>query len=381
MRSKCKRISVLAPALAVGMLPAQQAVNGPDAVTTGGLPTPYDLARPMTETPAMVSGGAVMADGGPVPKETVVELHCGGFSRASSHVNSKGDWDIDLTGSLQGVVDATRRSARTQNLPGRSATGVVNLNGCIVRAELPGYESSQIPLAMHSIFDDPNVGNLVLTKLEGITGALVSATSLSAPKKASKSFDRALSESEKPEPNWKKMTGWLEDAVGEYPQYAAAWDLLGRVRMAQGQDDAAREAFESAVAADPDFIAPYPKLVQLTAATGDLAKTVGLASKALSLNPHLPEVRFFLCASLLRAGDNAGAIATARQMIERGDDGRFPQAHQLLGAALANTGDYGAAAQSFRAFLERSPDATAGDRIRQQLNEWEALGVVPAEKN
>ena len=325
MGSKCKTISILAAALVVGMLPAQQAVNGPNAVTTGGRATAYDLSRPMTDTPAMVSGGVVMADGRPVPKETVAELHCGGLPRASSHVNAKGDWDIDLSGSLQGVADATRQSARTQNLPGRSATGVVNLSGCVVRAELPGYESSEIPLAMHSIFDDPNVGDLVLTKLEGITGALVSATSLSAPKKAGKSFDRALNESKKPEPNWKKMTGWLEDAVGEYPQYAAAWDLLGRVRMALGQDAAAQEAFQSAVAADPDFVAPYPKLVQLTAATGDLAKTVGLASKALSLNPHLPEVRFFLCASLLRAGDNAGAIATANQMIERGDDARFPR--------------------------------------------------------
>ena len=335
----------------------------------------------MTETPAMVSGGVVMADSGAVPKETVAELHCGGFSRASSHVNSKGDWDIDLTGSLQGVVDATRRSARTQNLPGRSATGVVNLNGCVVRAELPGYDSSEIPLAMHSIFDDPNVGDLVLTKLEGITGALVSATSLTAPKKAAKSFDRALNESKKPEPNWNKMAGWLEDAVGEYPEYAAAWDLLGRVRMVLGQDDAAREAFHGALAADPDFIAPYPKLVQLTAASGDLAKTVGLASKALSLNPHLPAVRFFLCASLLRAGDNPGAIATANQMIDRGDTDRFPQAYQLLGAALANTGDYDAAAKNFRLFLDKSPNATAADRIRQQLKEWELLGVVSSEQN
>ena len=68
-------------------------------------------------------------------------------------------------------------------------------------------------------------------------------------------------------------------------------------------------------------------------------------------------------------------------MIERGDADAFPQAYQLQGAALANKGDYPGAAKSFRLFLARSPDATAAERIQQQLKEWETLGVVPAEAN
>jgi cytochrome c-type biogenesis protein CcmH/NrfG len=322
-----------------------------------------------------------MADGTAVPKDVVAELHCGGFPRATSNVNPKGEWDIDLTSNSDGVADATRASARTENLPERNATGVVNLSGCFVRAELPGYESTEIALSTNSIFDNPDVGDILLTKLAGITGAVVSNTSLTAPKKAAKSYERAVKESREPEPKWDKMTGWLEEAVGEYPQYAAAWEMLGRVRMALRQDDAAREAFVKAIAADPEFIAPYPKLVQLTAASGDLGKTVELADKALRLNPHLPEVRFYLCASQLRAGENVGAITTATQMIERGDSERFPQAYQLLGAALANTGDYKGAAKNFRIFLEKFPDATAAERIEQQLKEWEALGVISAEAN
>jgi hypothetical protein len=31
--------------------------------------------------------------------------------------------------------------------------------------------------------------------------------------------------------------------------------------------------------------------------------------------------------------------------------------------------------------LEKFPDATAAERIEQQLKEWEALGVISAEAN
>ena len=55
-----------------------------------------------------------------------------------------------------------------------------------------------------------------------------------------------------------------------------------------------------------------------------------------------------------------------------------PQAHQFLGSAYANLGDFQASATHFRRFLELSPNATAADAVRNQLDEWSRLGVIAA---
>lgn len=347
-----------------------------DEQDLGGNNNMAALSTPDASQPAFVSGGVKMADGQPVPKETKVNLLCGGLPRASDFVSPKGDFDIDLEGGSQGVQDATRASASASGLPERNALGLVNLSGCVVRAELAGYDSTEIALAMHSTLDSPDVGELLLTRQAGLVGDTVSATSLAAPKKAAKAYDKALGESQKQDANLEKAIASLEDAVKEYPKYAAAWNMLGEVRSKLGLQDQALVAYENAVAADPDFILPYPGLLRAVAATGDMERTAAIGKKALELNPNMDDVRFYMCAAQLRAGQNEAAIATANEMIERGAATRYPQAYQLRGAALANTGQYQPAATDFRKFLELDPNATAAGRIKAQLQEWEALGVI-----
>jgi hypothetical protein len=371
---------LLTGALAWGQLSNRRRVQM-DEQDLGGNNNLASLSMPDTSQPAFVSGGVKMADGAPVPKETRVNLYCGGFPRAGDFVSPKGDFDIDLEGGSQGVTDATRASASASGLPERNALGMVNLSGCVVRAELPGYDSTEIALGMHQTLDNPDVGDLLLSRQAGLTGETISSTSLEAPKKATKSYEKALEESQEKEPKLDKITEMLEGAVQEYPKYAAAWNMLGDTRLQLGLNEQALAAYESAVAADPQYILPYPGLVRLVAATGDMERTAALGKKALELNPNLDDVRFFMCAAQLRAGQNENAAATASQMIDRGADTRYPQAYQLRGAAYANMRQFQAAADDFRKFLELDPQATAADRIRAQVKEWETLGVVKPAAN
>ena len=371
---------LLTGALAWGQLSNRRRVQM-DEQDLGGNNNLASLSMPDTSQPAFVSGGVKMSDGSPVPKETKVSMYCGGFPRASDFVSPKGEFDIDLEGGSQSVTDATRASASASGLPERNALGMVNLSGCVVRAELPGYDSSEIALAMHSTLDNPDVGDIVMTRQAGLTGETISATSLEAPKKAAKNYEKALEESQEKEPKLDKITEMLEDAVKEYPKYAAAWNMLGDTRLQLGLNEQALAAYENAVAADPQYILPYPGLVRLVASTGDMERTAALSKKALELNPNLDDVRFFMCAAQLRAGQNENAAATASQMIDRGADKRYPQAYQLRGAAYANMRQFQAAADDFRKFLELDPQATAADRIRTQVKEWETLGVVKPAAN
>ena len=336
-----------------------------------------NLAPPEPQSTAYVSGAVKMADGGRVPKEAVAELICDGFPRATDHVSAKGEFDLELSGRGSGVADATRGSTQADRVPQSSALGVVNMTNCIVRADLAGYQSTQIRLDKRSMFDNPDIGEVTLSLLEGITGYATSRTVAAAPTKAAKSYQWAIKEGSKPRSNLAKMADRLESAVAEDPGFAAAWDLLGQVRLGGGQNEDAIAAFKQAVAGDPDFYPVYSRLIPLLARSGDMAGTIELGTKALELNTHLDDVRFFLTGALLRSGQNEAAIATALEMVERNAVVEYPQAYQFLGGAYANTGDFPAAAKYFRQFLKVSPQATAANPIQQQLDEWVKKGVVP----
>jgi tetratricopeptide (TPR) repeat protein len=250
------------------------------------------------------------------------------------------------------------------------------MSGCIVRADLAGYQSTQIQLAKRSMFDNPNIGEVVLTRLEGITGHAISSTISAAPKKAVKSYEWAVKEGKKPRLNLKKMAERLESALTENQDFAAAWDLLGQVRLGLGLNEDAIEAFKQAAAGDADFYPVYSRLVPLLVRSGDMAGTIEFGTKALELNTHLDDVRFFLTGAQLRSGQNEAAIKTALEMIERDAVSEYPQAYQFLGAAYANTGDFASSAKYFRQFLKASPNATASNPIQKQLDEWVKNGVV-----
>ena len=339
-------------------------------------PTAEPLVPPDPEMTGYISGTVRMTDGGIVPKETVMELVCGGFPRATDQIGPDGAFDIELSGRGSGLVDATQGSGRASGVPQPNHLGVVNMSNCIVRAELPGHQSSQIQLGIRSMFDSPDVGEVVLTKVEGILGHAISPTTASAPKKALQSYEWALNQVGKPRPNLRKVAGRLESAVRADPGFAAAWKLLGQVREGLGLPEDALDAYRQALAGDPLLYPAYTRIVPLLVHSGDLAGAIELGERALEINSQLDEVRFYLAGSYLRTGNNEQCIEKALELVERGATATYPQAHQFLGSAYANNGEFQSSATHFRQFLDLSPNATAADAVRNQLDEWSKLGVI-----
>ena len=337
---------------------------------------PAVLRPPDPEMTAYVSGTVQMSGGGVVPKETVIELVCGGFPRATDQVGPDGEFDIELSGRGSGLVDATQDSGRASGVPQPNHLGVVNLSNCLVRAELPGYQSSQIQLGIRSTFDNPDVGEVMLSKAEGILGHAISPTTARAPKKALQSYEWALKQVGKPRPNLRKIAARLESAVGADPNFAAAWKLLGQVREGLGLQAQALDAYRQAVAGDPYLYPVYTRIVPLLVRSGDLAGAIEMGEKALGINSHLDDLRFYVAGAYLRTGNNKQCIVKALELVERGATDTYPQAHQFLGSAYANNGEFQSSATHFQRFLEFSPDATAADAVRNQLDEWLRLGVI-----
>ena len=136
------------------------------------------LVPPEPEMTGDISGIVQMSNSDIVPKETVIELVCGGFTRATDQVGPDGTFDSELSERGNGLVYATQVtvSGRALGLPQSSHLGVVIVANCVVRAELPGYQSSEIQLGIRSIFDSPDLGEVVLSEAEGILGHVISPT-------------------------------------------------------------------------------------------------------------------------------------------------------------------------------------------------------------
>ena len=375
-------VLVLAAATVFLLQPlAAQLARDPTGIAADPTAEPVALLPPDPEMTAYISGSVQMSNGAVVPKETIIELVCGGFARATDQVGPEGAFDIELSGRGSGVVDATRISAQALGVPQPNHLGVVNMSNCVVRAELPGHQSSEIQLGIRSLFDSPDVGEVVLSRVEDVLGHAISPTIARAPTKALQSYEWALKQVGKPRPNLRKIAARLEAAVRVDPSFAAAWKLLGQVRESLGMPEDALDAYRQAVDGDPFLYPVYTRIVPLLVGSGDLAGAIEIGEKALDINPHLDDVRFYVAGAYLRTGNNERCIEKSLELVERRATDTYPQAHQFLGSAYANNGEFQSSATHFRRFLELSPNATAADAVRNQLDEWSKLGVIaPADE-
>ena len=127
-------------------------------------------------------------------------------------------------------------------------------------------------------------------------GTATSLTALSAPRKAKKAYRKASKELAREGPNHSKAVKELEKAVKRYPEFAEAWDLLGRVRVVSKDQSGAREAFEKAMAAEPNYVNPYLSLARLCLIERRWEEAAQLSGRVLRLIPD--NVYAYYCRSL-----------------------------------------------------------------------------------
>src|SRR5262249_18415311 len=132
--------------------------------------------------------------------------------------------------------------------------GGVDLNGCELKAMLAGYQSTVVVL--HTTGDNwqYEVGTLFLKRMGNARGSTVSVTSMAAPEDPMRGYEkgqRAREQEKRPEAEKE-----LNKAVQIYPQFAAAWTLLGDIHRQYDQFEEARVEYAKAMAADPQYVNP-----------------------------------------------------------------------------------------------------------------------------
>ena len=334
-----------------------------------------------------VTGRVVMEDGSPLPDPAAVELICTGTTRKRVKPYANGDFSLVLGEDSSDTPDITTPRNLTSSVPapfnqeqkksvGGEDVGRFDFSGCELRASLPGFQSNLIALGPRRRLDKTEVGLLVLRRLAGVDAIMVSANTLAAPSRARLAFDNARREAQKEKWDYAYAGAELKKALDEYPTFAAAWHLLGIMRLSQKDSEAAHDAFRKAIAADSAYVEPYVELASMAVMEQHWIEAVKWIEPALKLNPNIPYANY-LGASIyfqLSNLDEAERLALALWRTRAVE--RYPVTHYILGAIKAQRGDFESAAARFRDFLATRPDAATAQSVGELLTDWEREGRI-----
>jgi tetratricopeptide (TPR) repeat protein len=165
--------------------------------------------------------------------------------------------------------------------------------------------------------------------------------------------------------------GSLAAAVGELKTLPedTAWTRFedGLALERAGQPDAARAAWERALALDPSLAAAHTNLGHLAFAAGRSDEARAAWERALALDPSQPEAHFNLGNWHDAAGDAPRALAEWFAALAADDT--FAAAHFQVGAVLAESGAADRARTHLLRYLELAPDGEAAAEARRLLEE------------
>jgi tetratricopeptide (TPR) repeat protein len=227
-----------------------------------------------------------------------------------------------------------------------------------------------------------DAGRLDMVPYGDISGTTVSLTSLAAPKEAKKAFEKAVKKFVSRD--YDEAVEQLDQALELHPEYAAAWTLLGQVRMAQRLRPAAEAAFRKAIEADPNYVPPYSPLAQLLLVQRDMEALSEISAKGLELNPYDADLKYARAVSAFRLKDYENAAFYAQRLVETDDGVFFPDALFILAGAVKAQGDYERASRLFGEYYanrrnSRELRSMAGRELTEaRLAEYTLRSMQPA---
>ncbi|MDQ6705299.1 MAG: tetratricopeptide repeat protein, partial [Acidobacteriota bacterium] len=348
---------------------------------------------PDTQRPIFLSGKVMLADGTAPTESVTIEKICNGNPRPVAYTSSKGRFSFQLGNTAGVMADASTSSLGnspydnsggggfgSQRQTGGSAygNGERDLMNCELRASLPGFRSDTVSLAGHRLFDNPDVGTIILRRMGNVEGTTISATSLQAPKDARKAFEkgRELLKKEKNEDAGKEF----QKAVDSYPKYAVAWYELGHIQAGRNDFEGARKSYEQAIAADSKYVNPYLEIASISARGSNWKETADVTSHVIHLNAvDFPIAYFYNAVANYNLKDLDAAEKSAREAQKLDTQHRLPKADQILGVILIEKKDFAGAAEQMRSYLKFAPAARDADQVRSQLSQLEKLAVARTE--
>ena len=207
-------------------------------------------------------------------------------------------------------------------------------------------------------------------RIEKLLGPSPSKTTDDAPLPSLTLYKTAFEELAGAAPSYPRVIEDLERAVEGYPQFAVAWNVLGYSREQLGNAAGAREAYEKAAGADPEYLQPQAHLARMDIQAEDWEGAKKRAGTLLEADEERADARFYLATAEFNLDHLDAATEAVQALTASGDAGQFPEAFQLLGILRARNGDFPAASEAYRQYLEARPNAADREVIEEQIALW-----------
>jgi tetratricopeptide (TPR) repeat protein len=324
----------------------------------------------------------MLSDGTPLTDRAKIERVCNGVPVVEAETDKKGRFSFEVGHSLE-LADASvgsdmnGRGAPFGNSSGSAAANRTSgpdrrLWGCELRARLAGFRSDAIQLDSVRYMDNPNIGTLILHRLEKVDGLTISVVSALAPKDARKAYEKGREDEAKNK--WEDAQKNFEKAVSVYPKYSAAWFELGKVAEQSNHSEEARKAYQQAIVAEPKFILPHEQLSWLDLHEGKWEELVETTNQWLLLDSlNSPDVYYLSSIGNLQTQHFDVAEKNAQAAVRMDPGKKNMRARYVLGLALAQNHDFTAAEEAIRSYLDAAPDAKDKTVIQKQLEQIQAL--------
>jgi Tfp pilus assembly protein PilF len=325
-----------------------------------------------------ISGKVILQGGGPTGR-IAIERICNGMARREGYTNSKGNFQFELgRNSMErdaSQADSDRmvsnRNARTPPSGGSD----IRYDDCDLRASMPGFVSTTVPMRVYAGATQLEVGTIVLTKMGTAGSPTVSVNTMTVPKEAREAFDKGRKAGT--EKKFDEAVTELNKAVSMYPQYAAAWSLLGEIHRLQNEFEPAKAEYGKALAADPKFVSPYFGLAAMAVVENKWTDAAQLTDQLIQLNSvAYPMAYFFNAAANLNLGKLDAAELSARKFQQVDKAHSRPDIALLLANILTGKHQYAEAAQLYRDYLAVKPDAPNAEALKKETQRLDGLSAA-----
>lgn len=212
---------------------------------------------------------------------------------------------------------------------------------------------------------------LVKPQQDALAGALapssstISVSEMSIPKKAKAEMNKGLEAYSKG--NLEDAAAHFEKAVAEYSRYARAYDMLGVIAIKGADRPKAKELFVKSIQADDSFVPAYVDLARMDLQDQNYADSESLLTKAIAVNPFLPEAFALLASTEFANKEYNKALADVQRTHALHNHEQFAEVHIMAAKALSVQNHREAAIAQFQLFLTEKPDSSEADGVRKAL--------------
>jgi len=202
----------------------------------------------------------------------------------------------------------------------------------------------------------------------------VSVARLAVPGKASSEYQKGCGDLKD-----KRLSGaeaHERKAIELYPNYAAAWVVLGQILEAENKQKDGQLACSQARSVDPDYVAPYLCLANFAASEENWKEVSILSGSALSLDPAGNAYSFYYAADAeFHLGDLTKAEKDAQNSLTLDKWHHLATVHLLLAEIDAAKKDFTGQAAQLREYLKLEPNSADAAGIKGTLAKLDAKDV------